>query len=57
MIFFLQVHYISNQRIAETGDTSGVMIEYQVRESAPEMFRCLSQFSMDVFFRKDHQPH
>ena len=25
-----QVHYISNQRIPETGDTSGVMIEYQV---------------------------
>merc|ERR1711963_519451 len=25
----LQVHYISNQRIPETGDTSGVMIEYQ----------------------------
>ena len=28
----MQVHYISNQRIAETGDTSGVMIEYQVRD-------------------------
>ena len=30
--FHFQVHYISNQRIAETGDTSGVMIEYQVRD-------------------------
>jgi len=30
----LQVHYISNQRIPETGDTSGVMIEYQ-EEATP----------------------